>query len=106
MSDYADLRAKAEAAHEATTKGDEWLGEVWLRRQVDAADAAYIAACSPDVLVGLLDRIDALRLLLVDARAEIDRWGYGDFHFGPTPRDPEVLAMLERIDKVLGEADA
>jgi hypothetical protein len=41
--------------------------------------------------------------LLRDARAEIDKWGYGDFHYGDTPRDPDVLAMLARIDAFLEE---
>ena len=44
-----------------------------------------------------------LRAVLVEARAELDRWGFGDFHYGDTPRDPGVLAMLAKIDTVLGD---
>lgn len=41
--------------------------------------------------------------VLIEARAEVDRWGYGDFHWGETPRDPGVLATLERIDAALAK---
>lgn len=39
--------------------------------------------------------------ILQAARAEINRWGHGDMHYGPTARDPKVLAMLARIDDFL-----
>lgn len=51
---------------------------------------ALLLAAAPDLLAAL-----------IEARAEVDRWGYGDFHYGETPRDPGVLAMLARIDAVL-----
>lgn len=47
--------------------------------------------------------IERLRNALLDAREEIDKWGYGDFHYGDTPREPSVLAALAAIDEVLGE---
>lgn len=40
---------------------------------------------------------------LIDARSEIDRWGHGDMHYGPMPRDPGVVAALAAIDEVLGQ---
>ena len=52
-------------------------------------------------LAALVLRRSGLVEVLVEARAEIDRWGFGDFHYGDTPRDPGVLAMLAKIDTVL-----
>ena len=36
--------------------------------------------------------------------AELSRWGFGDFHYGNTPRDPEVLAALAVYDEALRNA--
>ncbi len=36
--------------------------------------------------------------------AELSRWGFGDFHYGDTPRDPDVLAALAVYDRALEEA--
>jgi hypothetical protein len=44
-----------------------------------------------------------LRRALERARSEIDRWGYGDFHYGNTPRDQRVLDALIDIDRTLAE---
>lgn len=78
----SDLRAKAEAAMgtapgpwSRTTSGDpHWLREVrsesgsiaWCGDTSDArahALSAFIAAASPDVVIALLDRVEALRIL-------------------------------------------
>lgn len=58
-------------------------------RAADAVDSTHL-------------RVLDLESALWDARAEIDRWGRGDFHYGSMPRDPGVVAALERIDAVLG----
>ncbi len=73
------------------------------------ADAAYIAAASPDVLIALLDRLevaererdalraerDAMAALLREARDAITLAGYG------SRMAPEVRDTLERIDIAL-----
>lgn len=46
-------------------------------------------------------QIDTMRETLFAARMELERWGHGDMHYGNTPRDPKVLAMLAKIDEVL-----
>lgn len=48
-------------------------------------------------------RIRDLRLALISARGEINRWGHGDMHYGPMPRDPGVVTALAAIDEVLGQ---
>lgn len=50
-----------------------------------------------------LRRITNLKDALRAARAEIDRHGYGDFHYGDQPRDPGVLGALADIDRVLSK---
>jgi len=38
---------------------------------------------------------------------EVDRWGHGDFHYGPMPRDRGVLEALAAHDEALkARADA
>lgn len=54
-------------------------------------------------MAGARERLHELRTLLQDARAELDRWGHGDMHYGPMPRDPGIVAMLAKIDAVLGD---
>ncbi len=44
---------------------------------------------------------DALRVALTEARKEIDRWGHGDMHYGPMPRDHGVVNALAAIDELL-----
>lgn len=71
--------------------------------KVTPDDAALIAA-SPDLaaaVISLAEEVERLRSTLIAARAEVDRWGYGDFHWGETPRDEGVLSMLARIDAAL-----
>jgi hypothetical protein len=59
-------------------------------------DRPSVPALSP-AETRIADLEDALRV----ARTEIDRWGFGDFRFGNTPRDPKTLAALALIDKVV-----
>lgn len=47
-------------------------------------------------------RVGVLTEALMNARDEIDRWGHGDMHYGPMPRDPGVVSALASIDEVLG----
>lgn len=62
MTDLADLRAKAEAAT------DDWYFPSELMEATDnEADAAYIAAASPSVMLELLDRIAELEARSNDA---------------------------------------
>jgi hypothetical protein len=71
MTTDEELRRLAEAARvdEADRyAGNGWYPAAFFREIIDAADgplmededAAYIAAVSPDVVLALLDRLDAL----------------------------------------------
>lgn len=42
-----------------------------------------------------------LRDALTYARNELDRHGYGDFHYGETPREPSIVAALAIVDSAL-----
>ena len=56
--DVAELRRLAEAC---PMPGGDWYGPKGLtRRYILSADAAFIAAASPAVVLGLLDRLDAM----------------------------------------------
>jgi hypothetical protein len=82
------------------SRSGNWAdGPRYIHTGVNGSQAAY---CSHAVRPLEGPSKGEMRALLVDARAEIDRWGYGDFHWGDTPRDPGVLAMLARIDASLG----
>lgn len=56
---------------------------------------------------GLVDptcRHEALEDLLealYEARDELERWGYGDDHYGAMPGDQRVLEAIAKIDRVL-----
>jgi hypothetical protein len=86
------------AAEEVAQRGDSG-DERDTHREVGSSGALAAAEARADAAER---RERVLRALLVDARAEVDKWGYGDFHYGDTPRDPGVLAMLARIDAALG----
>lgn len=53
-------------------------------------------------MMAVAEENERLRNVLREARAEVDRWGHGDMHYGAMPRDKGVLAMLAKIDGVLG----
>ena len=72
-----DLCRLAEAVLDDTdAPADTWYADDFLRLLIDgdgnqwitAADAAYIVACSPDRILALLDRLDALEAVAVAAR--------------------------------------
>jgi|SRR5882724_12628393 len=55
-----------------------------------------------DVLKRQLDlAIEGLR----EARKELDKWGFGDMHYGTMPRSPSVLAGLDKIDRTLAKIE-
>jgi hypothetical protein len=74
----------------ANERGDEW------RRLVHEDTLAYEEAIA---------RVSELEDALRAARAEIDRHGHGDFHYGVTPRDPGVLSALAAIDALVGSEE-
>lgn len=45
--------------------------------------------------------VEALRA----TRDELSRWGFGDFHYGNMPRDPEVLDALAIANAALARYD-
>jgi len=56
MSDYAELRVSAEAAARQLAAGPkEWPGRPSAQR------LAFFLAATPDVVLGLLDELDALK---------------------------------------------
>lgn len=101
----ADVEAAAEAMYHAI--GTRPVGyrnnpsepvKDWYRILARAALTTYTGRLAEERRV--------LREALVEARAEIDGWGYGDFHYGNLPRDPSVLAALANIDAALGDGGA
>lgn len=42
-----------------------------------------------------------LRELLAQAREELARWGWGDFHYGTSGQEQSVVTMLAKIDGAL-----
>ena len=46
--------------------------------------------------------VERLRATLRATRDQLDRFGYGDFRWGDTPRDPEVVAAVQAADAALG----
>lgn len=81
MTASDDLRAKAEAAtpgvwrligdHIGVITGHGTFGVVDVRRYT-RADATYIAAVSPDVVLALLARVDAAEAAVEQVRALLD----------------------------------
>lgn len=70
-SDIENLRRLAEKA----SKGSWRLGEIIPGARIYDADAAYIAACSPDRILALLDRLERLEKALrsfTDGRQPLD----------------------------------
>ena len=58
--DYSDLRARAEACP-PEDDADSWYSEDRLEFAVGTQDRPFVAACSPIVVLGLLDELDRLR---------------------------------------------
>jgi hypothetical protein len=88
-----DLRELRKLAEEANERGGWYpAGVMWdvlieaLQSQTAKEDAAYIAAASPDVVLGLLDEIERLKgeCDFFSARSEEERTNRGlaekDFH--------------------------
>lgn len=74
-------------------------GEPFRYEIVDAPDGERAIRMRTDDEV-----IAHLAGILREARAELDKHGYGDFHYtAPGWRDPDVLAMLTKIDGELGD---
>lgn len=60
----------------------------------DPADAAYIAALSPDVVTALLDVVDAARTLCDDEESGVDGFGPDITHITP------LRAALDRLQSM------
>jgi hypothetical protein len=83
----------------------------WLEKEVQA----FKTALHSEIERHLATMADAatgravarkLRDLAALLAAEVDRWGYGDFHYGETPRDPGVLAALTAYSDTMATEDA
>ena len=46
--------------------------------------------------------LPTLRSVLAEAREELTRWGWGDFHYGNQPQEKSVVDMVAKIDAALG----
>ena len=69
--DVAELRRLAEAR---PMPGSDWYEfEGLTKRYILSADAAFIAAASPAVVLGLLDRLAHMTEARDNARAEVER---------------------------------
>lgn len=96
LADYDALRAVAEAATTGPWGGEVMDGDVWApgnRERICKTssfnygrDAAYIAAASPDVVLALLDEIEALRAKV----AECERFAPPEFRYHPSWAPPEM----------------
>lgn len=72
------LRAKAEAAHrEAWTASTEGRRVAAVYAVAHESAAQFIAAASPDVVLALLDRVEALQSKLVDYTTWSSTWRGG-----------------------------
>ena len=59
--DYSDLRARAEACPPEDDFNAIWYSEDRLEFAIGTRDRPFVAACSPAVVLGLLDELDRLR---------------------------------------------
>ena len=58
--DYSDLRARAEACPPEDDVNSIWYSEDRLAFAIGTRDRPFVAACSPTVVLGLLDELDRL----------------------------------------------
>jgi hypothetical protein len=49
----------------------------------------------------LLAEIGRLRAALIATMDELDRWGWGDFHYGSQPQDQRVVDAVAKANAVL-----
>ncbi len=78
MTDHDELRALAEAAKAdwPTTAREPWYSVTdFAQTFEDPSDVLFLAAVSPDVVVGLLDEIAELRAAHAQAVDELRLWG-------------------------------
>ena len=61
VSDYSELRARAEACPPEDDFNAIWYSEDRLEFAIGTQDRPFVAACSPAVVLGLLDELDRLR---------------------------------------------
>lgn len=121
VSDYSELRARAEACPPEDTNS-RWYSEDQLARGDELAavivdeDRPFVAACSPTVVLGLLDELDRLRGVVHAQRVALDgdddansnskaQLGVGlePIAFDPPLTDDEAGAFLDAI--MTDEAD-
>jgi DNA repair exonuclease SbcCD ATPase subunit len=104
----ASLEAEVELLDDSAEQVKELEAErdLWKR---DAQDQWTRAELNANILRGYLDeaKAEAARYLarLKDARAELARWGWGDYHYGTQPQDQAVTDCLARIDADLAAAE-
>ena len=65
--DYSDLRKLAEACPPEDDFNAIWYSEDRLEFAIGTRDRPFVAACSPTVVLGLLDELDRLRASLAEA---------------------------------------
>lgn len=91
--EMAELRRLASAATQTN-----WALEVALMRRGATwfdSDAEWIAACSPDRITALLDRIEELEGALADIRDDLDM-------SRATGQRPDLSDLSARITSLLG----
>ena len=70
--DYSELRARAEACPPEDDVNSIWYSEDRLAFAIGTRDRPFVAACSPTVVLGLLDELDRLGGVVHAQRVAID----------------------------------
>ena len=99
-SDYSDLRARAEACPPEDDFNAIWYSEDRLEFAIGTRDRPFVAACSPAVVLGLLDELDRLRGVVRGIRAYCDAFVEESEDPDPEPWNPAayVLSILDGAD--------
>ena len=77
------------------------LEEIALNRSRSIYDGRAVDIVNSLDLDYLLARIEALTKALLHTRAELARWGWGDFHYGDQPQERSVVDAIAVADKAL-----
>ena len=94
--DYSDLRALAEACPPEDDFNAIWYSEDRLEFAIGTRDRPFVAACSPTVVLGLLDELDRLRGVVHTQGVALD--GYRE--------EVERLRVAEPIVRTVGDLTA
>lgn len=69
--------------------------EYWERQRAELRKANDAARAAQERLEGAETEVDRLRAQVARLREELAKHGWGDFHYGDTPQDPNIVRLLE-----------